>query len=75
MNAKFIKIVESGDIKARIEKISNYLDKKYYEVLIKDERLIVLANDSNYSVGDEIYIEINPEKIGVYDENFGVKLI
>ena len=75
LSSEDIKIVESGDIKAKIEKISNYLDKKYYEVLIKDERLIVLANDSNYSVGDEIYIEINPEKIGVYDENFGVKLI
>ena len=75
INAQDISIVNDGGVEAKIEKVLHYLDKTYYEVKVQDEKLIMLANENNHVVNDVIHIDINRDKIGVYDENFGVKLI
>ena len=75
LSCQDIKIVDDGGFKAKVEKISDYADKTYLEVSVGGEKLLLLSDGSKYSVGDEVSIAIDEAKIGVYDENFGVKLI
>ena len=72
---KAIKIVEEGGIEVEITNIFNYVDKVYYEVKTGSETLLVSSLENKYSIGDKIKIDIDVNDIGIYDVNFGVRLI
>ncbi len=69
-----ISISDSG-VAGRIRRILDYGDSKYYVVDVDGQELIVLDQDNNKVVDDLVNLHINDEKIGVYDVNFGVKLL
>ena len=69
-----ISISDSG-VAGHIRRILDYGDSKYYVVDVDGQELIVLDQDNNKVVDDLVNLHINDEKIGVYDVNFGVKLL
>ena len=69
-----ISISDSG-VAGHIRRILDYGDSKYYVVDVDGQELIVLDQDNNKAVDDLVNLHINDEKIGVYDVNFGVKLL
>ena len=69
-----ISISDSGAA-GHIRRILDYGDSKYYVVDVDGQELIVLDQDNNKVVDDLVNLHINDEKIGVYDVNFGVKLL
>ena len=69
-----ISISDSG-VAGHIRRILDYGDSKYYVVDVDGQELIVLDQDNNKVMDDLVNLHINDEKIGVYDVNFGVKLL
>lgn len=61
-------------IKGVIKEVLDYGKESYYKVSTVDGDIFVL-NKEEHKVGEEVYLNINPEKIGVFDKNFEVTLL
>ena len=70
-----IKIDEAGSVEGKITGILNYVDKFFYQVRVGEETLLVKADKITHSVGDTLKLLIDVNDIGIYDVNFGVRLL
>ena len=75
LSADKIKLVEEGGISGEIINILDFIDKVYYEIKVDNEKLLVSATKSEHKVGDKVRIDIDVNDIGIYDVNFGVRLL
>ena len=73
--ANKIKLAEEGGIEGKVVNILDYVDKVYYEVEVGSEKLLVAAKKADYKVGDKLKLDIDVNDIGIYDVNFGVRLL
>ncbi len=69
-----IKIADEG-ILGTVKEVHDYGTAKYYIISVNNQILTVKDNGKDLKVDDEIHINIEPTSIGVYDTNFGVKLL
>ena len=69
-----IEIGEEG-ILGVVKEVHDYGTAKYYIINVNEQILTVKDNGKDLKVDDEIHINIEPSSIGVYDTNFGVKLL
>ena len=70
-----IKIDEAGSVEGKVTGILNYVDKFFYQVRVGEETLLVKADKITHSVGDTLKLLIDVNDIGIYDVNFGVRLL
>ena len=75
LSADKIKLVNEGGVEAEVTNILNFVDKVYYEVKVGEEKLLVAADKAEHNVGDKLRLSIDVNDIGIYDVNFGVRLI
>ncbi len=73
--ANKIKLAVEGGIEGKVVNILDYVDKVYYEVEVGSEKLLVAADKADYKVGDNLKLDIDVNDIGIYDVNFGVRLL
>ena len=69
-----IKIEDRG-ILGTVKEVHDYGTAKYYIISVNGQILTVKDNGQDLKADDEIHIKIEPSSIGVYDTNFGVKLL
>ena len=69
-----VKIAETG-VNGCVTRILDFGDSKYYIVDVNGQELIVLDQNNEKQINDTVLLSINSESIGVYDVNFGVKLL
>ncbi len=67
------KIADSG-ISAKVEKILDYGEEKFATCRIGDSVVTVVAADS-VNADDNVFIQINPEQLAVYDAAREIKLV
>ena len=58
-----------------IKEIYDYGMNKYYLIVLDNNHEVVVKANEEHQVGDHIHLTFDPTNIGVYDVNFGVKLI
>ena len=75
LSADKIKLANEGGVEAEVTNILNFVDKVYYEVKVGGEKLLVAAEKAEHKVGDKLRLSIDVNDIGIYDVNFGVRLI
>ncbi len=64
----------SEGIEGIIKDIYEYSHSKFYRIEIGDKEIVVKSNES-HDVGETVLINFDINSIGVFDVNFGVKLI
>ena len=70
-----IKIDEDGTVEGQVTGILNYVDKFFYQVKVGGETLLVKADKISHEVGETLKLLIDVNDIGIYDVNFGVRLL
>jgi hypothetical protein len=75
IHADDITISNEGTYTGVIKEILDWGNSKYYLVSCSNQDLIVSSKDDDYQIGEEIHFDISSDKMGVYDIDFGVKLI
>ena len=73
--ANNIKFVEEGGFEGKVENIHDYVDKVYYEVKVGEEKLLVSTDKAIHKVGDVLRLDMDVNDIGIFDVNFGVRLL
>lgn len=68
-------VIANEGIFGKVENVLDYGTSKYYSVKVNGTTLVVKDNDNKANVGDEVKLSISASDIGVYDTNFGVKLL
>ena len=75
INADDIVISNEGFV-GEVVDIYDYGMNKYYSVKLENNDLVLInARESELSVGDTLHFTFNEKDLGVYDKDFGVKLI
>ena len=69
-----IKLADSG-VSGTVNKVLDYGANKYYVIDVNGEEVVIKNNDATINVGDNVYLELDASKIGVFDTNFEVKLL
>ena len=69
-----IKLADSG-VSGTVNKVLDYGTNKYYVIDVNGEEVVIKNNDATINVGDNVYLELDASKIGVFDTNFEVKLL
>ncbi len=69
-----VKFVETG-VSGTITQVLDYGFNKYCVVNVNGEELLAKCNDIDVQVGNNICLELDASKIGVFDTNFEVKLL
>ena len=75
VSANKIKQLANGGFVGEIVNILDYVDKLYYQVKVGEETLLVATDKAAHNVGEKINLDIDVDDIGIYDVNFGVRLI
>ena len=75
LSADKIKVVEENGIETEIVSILDFVNHFYYEVKLADEKLLVATNKVEHKVGEKLLVDIDVNDIGIYDVNFGVRLL
>ena len=73
--ANNIKLVNEGGFEGKVESIHEYVDKVYYEVKVGEEKLLVSTDKATHKVGDVLRLDMDVNDIGIFDVNFGVRLL
>jgi hypothetical protein len=74
LDAEKVAFAEEG-IPGVITGVLDYGDSSYYEVKVGGREVYVRRNDEDFEIGKAVHLSVRAEDMGVYDTNFGVKLI
>ena len=74
ISARDIYLANEG-IEAVVEDLLDYGNEKYLKLRTNEDELLVKVDEFNASIGDTVFFQFNHESVGIYDNNFGVKLV
>ncbi len=74
LDAEKVAFADEG-IPGVITSVLDYGDSSYYEVKVGGREVYVRRNDGDFEIGKAVHLSVRAEDMGVYDTNFGVKLI